>query len=89
METTADTALLDTANMTVPDSVITTDLQYRLTKAAARDFIEALARLDQTEARQSPEARALMRAAMESQLEDLHQQLAGYDARHRNGSYPK
>lgn len=60
--------------------MIANDLQYRVTRTAAREFEEALTRLDQTEGHRSPEMRALMRAAMESQLEDLHQQLADYDA---------
>jgi ribosome-binding protein aMBF1 (putative translation factor) len=56
--------------------MITNDLQYRVTRTAAREFEEALTRLDQTEGHRSPE----MRAAMESQLEDLRQQLAAYEA---------
>jgi hypothetical protein len=60
--------------------MIANDLQYRVTRTAAREFEEALARLDQTEGHRSPEMRALMRDAMESQLEDLRQQLADYDA---------
>ena len=60
--------------------MIANDLQYRVTRTTAREFEEALVRLDQTEAHRSPEMQALMRAAMESQLEDLRQQLAEYDA---------
>jgi len=63
--------------------MIANDLQYRVTRTAAREFEEALARLDQTESHRSPEMRALMRAAMESQLEDLRQQLAEYEALRR------
>jgi ribosome-binding protein aMBF1 (putative translation factor) len=61
-------------------SMIANDLQYRVTRTAAREFEEALAKLDENEGHRSPEIRALMRAAMESQLEDLRQQLADYDA---------
>jgi ribosome-binding protein aMBF1 (putative translation factor) len=61
-------------------SMIANDLQYRVTRTAAREFEEALARLDETEGHRSPEMRALMREAMESQLADLRQQLADYDA---------
>ncbi|HUH07436.1 MAG TPA: helix-turn-helix transcriptional regulator [Egibacteraceae bacterium] len=60
--------------------MIANDLQYRVTRTAAREFEEALARLDEREAHRSPEMRALMRAAMESQLEDLRRQLAEYEA---------
>jgi ribosome-binding protein aMBF1 (putative translation factor) len=59
--------------------MIANDLQYRVTRTAAREFEKGLARLDETEAQRSPEMRALMRAAMESQLEDLRQQLAAYE----------
>ena len=67
------------SNVSNAGSMIANDLQYRVTRTAAREFEEALARLDQTEAQRSPEMRALMRAAMESQLEDLRQQLAEYE----------
>lgn len=59
--------------------MIANDRQYRVTRAAAREFEEGLARLDETEANRPPEMRALMRAAMESQLEDLRGQLAAYE----------
>lgn len=55
-------------------------LQYRVTRTAARQFAEALTRLDDAEGHRPLEMRALMREAMESQLEDLRQQLADYDA---------
>ena len=60
--------------------MIANDLQYRVTRAAAREFEAGLARLDETEGHRPPEMRALMRAAMESQLEELRQQLAEYEA---------
>ena len=55
------------------------EAQYRITQMAIREFEVALARLDQTEAHQSPAMRALMRTGMESQLEDLREQLAAYE----------
>ena len=60
--------------------MIANDLQYRVTRTAVREFEAALARLDESEGHRSPEMRALMRAAMESQLDDLRHQLAEYDA---------
>ena len=60
--------------------MIANDLQYRVTQRAALDFEEGLAHLEQSEAHRSPEMRALMRAAMESQLADLRQELAEYEA---------
>lgn len=55
------------------------DALTRTTRAAIQEFEEALSRLEQTEAHRSPEMRALMRAGMESQLEDLREQLAEYE----------
>src|SRR5690242_9212493 len=54
--------------------------QYRITRAAARDFEEALARLETVEAHRPPEMRRVMREAMESQLEELRDEIAAYDA---------
>ena len=51
--------------------MIANERQYRITRVAARDFEEALARLETVEAHRSPEMRRVMREAMESQLEDL------------------
>lgn len=64
----------------VGGGMIANDLQYRVTRAAARRFEEGLARLDETEAHRSPEVRALMREAMGSELEELRRQLAEYEA---------
>lgn len=61
-------------------SMIANAQQYRVTRTAAREFEASLARLDDTEGHRSLEMRALMREAMESQLGDLRQQLADYDA---------
>ncbi len=52
------------------------DRSYEVTLVAIREFEEALAGLD-TDAKDRPErTRALMREAIESQLEDLRAQLA-------------
>lgn len=69
-----------TAHGDLGGGMIANDLQYRVTRTAVREFAESLARLDVSEAHRSPEVRALMRAAMESQLEDLRGQLADYEA---------
>lgn len=61
--------------------MITNDRHYGITSTAAREFEEALARLDVVEAHRPPEMRQLMRDAMESQLADLREELAEYDAR--------
>jgi ribosome-binding protein aMBF1 (putative translation factor) len=64
--------------------VIENEQQYRITESAVRDFEIALARLDTVEAGRSPEIRRVMREAIESQLDELRDQLAEYDAL-RNG----
>lgn len=69
-----------TSAVSARSEMIANDLQYRITRTAAREFEEALGRLEQSESHRSPEMRALMRAAMESQLDDLRYQLAEYDA---------
>jgi ribosome-binding protein aMBF1 (putative translation factor) len=63
--------------------MIANEREYRITKAAAKDFEEALARLDVVEEHQSAEMRQIMRDGMESQLADLREQLAEYDALHQ------
>ncbi len=60
--------------------MIANERQYRITRTAAREFEEALARLETVEAHRPPEMRRVMREAMESQLEDLRDELAEYDA---------
>jgi DNA-binding XRE family transcriptional regulator len=59
--------------------VIANERQYRITKAAAQDFEEALARLEAAEGSRTPEIRRLMREGLESQLEELREQLAEYE----------
>jgi ribosome-binding protein aMBF1 (putative translation factor) len=60
--------------------MIANERQYRITRTAAREFEEALARLETVEAHRPPELRRVMREAMESQLEELREELAEYDA---------
>ncbi len=60
--------------------MITNEVQRRVTQAAIREFEEALARVDQ-DARDRPEwVRRGLREGMESQLADLHAELAEYEA---------
>jgi ribosome-binding protein aMBF1 (putative translation factor) len=60
--------------------VIANEVQRRVTQSAIREFEEALARLDE-DAGGSPEwVRRGMREGMESQLADLREELAEYDA---------
>lgn len=60
--------------------MIANERQYRITRAEAAKFQEALARLETVEGHRSGELRQIMRDAMESQLEELQEQLAEYDA---------
>ena len=60
--------------------MIANERQYRITRAEAAKFEEALARLETVEGHRSGELRQIMRDAMESQLEELQEQLAEYDA---------
>ncbi|MGH2410915.1 MAG: helix-turn-helix domain-containing protein [Chloroflexota bacterium] len=60
--------------------MITNERQYRITKAAIHEFEEALDRLETVEAHRPPERRRVMREATESQLEELREQVAEYDA---------
>ncbi len=60
--------------------MIANELQRRVTQTAIREFEEALARLD-ADAKDRPEwIRKGLREGMESQLADLRQELADYDA---------
>jgi ribosome-binding protein aMBF1 (putative translation factor) len=60
--------------------MIANERQYRITRTAAREFEVALARLETVEAHRTPELRQVMREAMESQLEELREEMADYDA---------
>jgi DNA-binding transcriptional regulator YiaG len=60
--------------------VIANEVQRRVTQTAIREFEEALARLAE-DARDSPDwVRKGMREGMESQLADLREELAEYEA---------
>jgi DNA-binding Xre family transcriptional regulator len=60
--------------------MIANERQYRITRTAARELEEALARLETVEAHRPSELRRVMREAMESQLEELREELADYEA---------
>jgi hypothetical protein len=60
--------------------MVANEYQYRITKNAVKEFDEALARLDTAEASRPPEVRQVMREAIESQLEDLREQVTEYEA---------
>jgi len=60
--------------------MIANERQYRITRASAREFEEALTRLETVEAHRSPEMRRVMRDAMESQLEELRDEIGEYEA---------
>src|SRR5437870_1629008 len=60
--------------------MIANERQYRITKSAVREFEEALANLETVETQRPPEMRRVMREAIESQLEELRDQLAEYEA---------
>ena len=64
--------------------MITNERQYRITKAEAERFEQALAHGDQQGAHLHPRLRQAMREGLESQLQDLREQLAEYEAL-RNG----
>ena len=65
--------------------MIANERQYRISSTAVREFEEALANLDAVEAHRPPEMRQLMREAIESQIEELRDDLAAYEAL-RDGS---
>jgi len=60
--------------------MIANELQYRVTQRAARDFEESLARLDGDAQGRPAWVRKAMHEAMGSQLADLRDELAAYDA---------
>jgi len=59
-------------------AVIANERQYRITNVAAREFEAALSRLDTVEAHRPPNMRRAVREAMESQLEELREEVAEY-----------
>lgn len=58
--------------------MITNERQYRITKAEAERFEEALAHADDRDVDLHPRLKQAMREGLESQLEDLRRQLAHY-----------
>ncbi|HLZ07550.1 MAG TPA: helix-turn-helix transcriptional regulator [Chloroflexota bacterium] len=60
--------------------MITNDRQYRNTKIAVGEFEGALDRLEIVEAARPAELRRVMREAIESQLEELREQVTEYEA---------
>lgn len=60
--------------------MIANERQYRISKAEADRFERALGQLEVVAARRSAELRDVMREAIASQLEELREQLADYEA---------
>jgi DNA-binding XRE family transcriptional regulator len=60
--------------------MIANERQYRITRTAVREFEDTLARLETGEAHRPPELRRVMREAIESQLEELREQVTEYEA---------
>lgn len=60
--------------------MIANERQYRITKAAAERFEEALAKGQEQRSDLDPRLQQAMREGIESQLEELREQLAEYDA---------
>lgn len=63
--------------------MITNDRQYRITKEEAGKFATALAQEDRSAAQMTPLLRTALREALESQLQELQEELADYDALRR------
>ena len=59
--------------------MITNERQYRITKAEAERFEQALARDEEPDAQLHPRLRQAMREGLESQLQELREQLAEYE----------
>lgn len=59
--------------------MIKNERQYRITKAAAERFEEALANGQEPRSDLDPRLHQLMREGIESQLKELHEELAEYD----------
>jgi len=60
--------------------MITNERQYRITKAEADRFAAAIEHSDEENAGVHPLLRDAMKASLESQLHDLRQELADYEA---------
>ena len=60
--------------------MIINERQYRITKAQAERFAEALAHVEEENQGLHPRLRRAMRESLESELENLREQLAAYEA---------
>lgn len=60
--------------------MITNERQYRITKSEIERFEQALAKVDEQNENQHPKMRKAMRASIESQLRELREELAEYEA---------
>ncbi|MBI4218596.1 MAG: helix-turn-helix domain-containing protein [Chloroflexi bacterium] len=60
--------------------MIANERQYRITKAAMERFEEALAKSQEPRTERDPRLQQAMREGIESQLEELREQLAEYEA---------
>lgn len=60
--------------------MITNERQYRITKAEARRFEEALAQAGKETVQIHPRIRQAMREGLESQLQELREEIAEYEA---------
>lgn len=60
--------------------MIANEREYKITRAAAKRFEDALAKVDERSADQHPLARKAMRESIESELEILREELAQYEA---------
>ena len=60
--------------------MIANEVQRRVTQTAIREFEEALAHVDEQNTELDPRLRRAMREAIESQLGDLREELAEYEA---------
>lgn len=61
-------------------TLIANEREYRITAAEAERFVRALAQADEQAADLHPRLRQAMREGLESQLGELHEQLATYEA---------
>jgi ribosome-binding protein aMBF1 (putative translation factor) len=60
--------------------MITNERQYRITKGEIERFEQALAKVGEQNKTQHPKMRKAMRAGMESQLQELREEVAEYEA---------
>jgi hypothetical protein len=63
--------------------MIANEREYQITKEEAERFAQALAAADAPDSGRDPEMQQLLKAALDSQLQDLREQLAEYEVRTR------